>query len=442
MNTRTRTNEPASIRRVGFVGTRFAGTDGVSLEVEKWAVVLARLGIESVYFAGRCDRAPERSFIAPNAFFEAPRIAAVQRHVFGTTVRTRALTDEIHALREELKSALYRFVEAFAPDALIIQNASAIPMNIPLGAAIAEFIAETGLPCIAHHHDFAWERDRFRPSCVDDIIAAAFPPRHPAVHHVVINREAQRRLAFQCGLTSTLVPNVFDFAQPAPGIDAYNNDLRAELAIDPEELLFLQPTRIIARKGIEHAIELVARLNRAYESHGSEYAQGTNRPRRVRLVIPHHELDEGDEYAQRIVSYAAQLHVPLMVRPDRIGLQRGTDADGRRIYSLWDLYAHADFVTYPSLYEGFGNAFVEAVYFRKPIFANRYAVYREDIEPCGFQAVTIDGHVTDESVAHVQRLIESREERERVTEINAQIGARHFSYETLETRLRAILSLM
>jgi glycosyltransferase involved in cell wall biosynthesis len=43
--------------------------------------------------------------------------------------------------------------------------------------------------------------------------------------------------------------------------------------------------------------------------------------------------------------------------------------------SLWELYAHADFITYPSLYEGFGNAFLEAVYFKKPLLINRYAIF-------------------------------------------------------------------
>jgi len=34
-------------------------------------------------------------------------------------------------------------------------------MHIPLGLALTEFLAETSLPCIAHHHDFYWERERF-----------------------------------------------------------------------------------------------------------------------------------------------------------------------------------------------------------------------------------------------------------------------------------------
>jgi len=34
--------------RIGFIATRLQGTDGVTLEVEKWAKVLTNLGHESI----------------------------------------------------------------------------------------------------------------------------------------------------------------------------------------------------------------------------------------------------------------------------------------------------------------------------------------------------------------------------------------------------------
>ena len=36
------------------------------------------------------------------------------------------------------------------------------------------------------------------------------------------------------------------------------------------------------------------------------------------------------------------------------------EVDGKKVYNLADAYAHADFITYPSIYEGFGNALIEA----------------------------------------------------------------------------------
>ena len=61
------------------------------------------------------------------------------------------------------------------------------------------------------------------------------------------------------------------------------------------------------------------------------------------------------------------------------------------MYSLWEIYPHVDFVTNPSLYEGFGNAFLEAVYLKKPILVNRYTVYIVDIETKGFDVIEMDG---------------------------------------------------
>jgi hypothetical protein len=55
--------------QIGFVGTRFDGTDGVSLETRKWAQVLERLGQKPFYFAGVSDQPAEVSFVVPEAHF-------------------------------------------------------------------------------------------------------------------------------------------------------------------------------------------------------------------------------------------------------------------------------------------------------------------------------------------------------------------------------------
>jgi len=47
-----------------------------------------------------------------------------------------------------------------------------------------------------------------------------------------------------------------------------------------------------------------------------------------------------------------------------ISEDQGFDSGVSRRYSAWDAYRSADFVTYPSTYEGFGNASRETIYFR------------------------------------------------------------------------------
>src|SRR5437899_11602423 len=80
-------------RRIGFVSTRFHGTDGVTLEAEKWGHILTQQGHSCYWMAGMLDTPPEASFLAPLAFFGHPDVAEVQRHLFGNVTRTRALTN-------------------------------------------------------------------------------------------------------------------------------------------------------------------------------------------------------------------------------------------------------------------------------------------------------------------------------------------------------------
>ncbi|MBN2875947.1 MAG: glycosyltransferase family 4 protein [Spirochaetales bacterium] len=415
------------IVRVGFVSTRLQGTDGVSLETWKWNEVLTELGYETFFFSGMSDWFPERSHVVEEAFFKHPRVLELHEEIFDSSTRRRGLTAEVGEIKGMLKAKLYEFVKTFDIDALIVENAFAIPVHIPLGVALAELVAELEMPTIAHNHDFAWERQRFMTGCAEDYIVRAFPPRLHSVYHVVINSEAMRQLAFRCGIASVMIPNVWNFDEAPVVADDYNADFRAELGMDNDEVLFLQPTRIIARKGIESAIELVARYN---AMSGGE--------RKGRLLISHPGLDEGDEYQTRIIDYARFMEVDMIVRPDLIGIGRGTRPDGGKVYSLWDTYVQSDFVTYPSTYEGFGNAFLEAIFYRKPILVNRYAIYAQDIEPLGFKTTVMDGYITEAVVKDVSRVLSDPvEARKRVAE-NFAIGKHYLSYEVLRRRLPMI----
>lgn len=411
------------IRNIGFISTRFQGTDGVSLETEKWVHVLEEMRFNIFYFAGLSDWDGDRLMLVPEAFWEHPDVAKVQSQCFGSTVRPNVLSGEMHRLRNYLKSKLYDFVKKFDIDMVIVENAVAIPINIPFGLAITEFIAETGIPAIGHHHDFYWERQRFLVNCVPDYISMAFPPKLPSMSHVVINTEARKAMGYRRGLASVVIPNVFDFQKPAQEIDEYNKNLRSDLGIADEDIFFLQPTRVVARKGIEHAVELVNRL----------------KDERAKLVISHQTKDEGKEYYERVMDYARLMGVELIIRPDIVGAKRGTNEDGKKIYSLDDVYPHADFVTYPSTYEGFGNAFLEAIFFKKPLLVNRYSIFQSDIEPIGFKAVIMDTYITDNEVNRVKQILDDDELREKIVEKNFKLGEDFFSYDILEQKLKTIL---
>ena len=433
---------------IGFISTRFAGTDGVSLETQKWATVFKRLGHECFYFAGECDRPADHSQVVPEAFYRHPEIEAIniqafsgswtvtkeareahpeidalQKDFFSIYVRPPKVTRRVNELKEYFKQELYKFAYDFEIEILVTENALTIPLNLPLGLAITEFIAETGFPTIAHHHDFHWERERFQANCVGDYLAAAFPPNLPSVRHVVINSVQAQQIASRQSVTARVIPNVMDFDSPPAEPDPYTENIRADFGIDPGEYFFLQPTRVIQRKGIEHAVETVKRLGLP-----------------AKLVISHASGDEGTDYEQRVREYAHLLDVTVRFESELVQDYRSTTEDGRKIYTLGDVYPHADFVTYPSTIEGFGNAFLEAVYYRRPILVNNYSIYEVDIKPKGFRAVSFSGFISSRTLEMVREVLLNPILAQEWAEINYQLAKRYFSYTVLQRRLEAVLA--
>jgi glycosyltransferase involved in cell wall biosynthesis len=409
--------------RIGFVSTRLKGTDGVSLEVRKWAEVLTGLQHECFFFAGESDWPPERSYVVPEAHFTHPDVLQLSTDLFDDYIRTPETSQRIDALKIHLKSHLHRFIRQFALDLLIAENALAIPVHVPLGLALTEVIAETSLDTIGHHHDFAWERSRFSVSAAEDYLYAAFPATLRAIHHVVINSYAQSQLAYRRGISSTVVPNVMKYEEEPLPPDAYAADLRAALGLQPGEFFILQPTRIVPRKRIERAIGLAARL-------GLPYA----------LVISHGAGDEGAEYAEYLQEIIASLGARVIFGAAHFGEQRGQAIDGRKLYALADAYQSADLVTYPSSVEGFGNAFLEAIYYRRPLVVSTYEIYRLDLKPKGFQVVEFDEYVRNQAVEQARELLLHPDRAAAMAEHNYAVARRYFSYSNLEKLLVALIS--
>jgi glycosyltransferase involved in cell wall biosynthesis len=409
--------------RIGFVSTRFSGTDGVTLETEKWAAVLEREGHTCCYFAGDSNQVAERSYTLPEALFNHPDIEAIYIHAFSQRLRDQAITVKIHQIKDHIKKHLGFFVRDFDLELLIVENALAIPLNIPLGLALTEFIAETGIPTIAHHHDFFWERKRFLVNCVWDYLNMAFPPHLPPIRHVVINTSGANQLSLRTGISSMLIANVMDFEHPPQPPGEFTASLRRDLGLERDELLILQPTRVVQRKGIEHAIELVSRLGM-----------------KARLVISHASGDEGYEYEKRVRDFARLLEVPVNFVSEIIRETRGLTADGRKVYTLWDVYPYADLVTYPSTIEGFGNAFLEAVYFHQPIVVNNYSIFATDIKPKGFRVIEFDGYITDDTIYNTRFILEHPQTRQEMTRHNYRLASQHYSYAMLDRRLRTLLA--
>lgn len=202
------------------------------MEAEKWVQVLSTLGYPIYLFAGDCDeKEMSYAFLVPEAHFKHPEILEIYGAAFANARRPPEVTQKAEALKTHLKRRLYEFVSRFGIRLLIVENALTIPLNIPLGLALTEFIAETGMPVVAHHHDFYWERKRFLHNCVWDYLSMAFPPQLPSIRHVVINTAAAQQLSLRTGVSSMIIPNVMDFDHPPPNPGKYIDTMRSDFGI-------------------------------------------------------------------------------------------------------------------------------------------------------------------------------------------------------------------
>lgn len=407
---------------IGFVSTRLAGVDGVSLETFKLAQVFQEMGHSCYYCAGELDQKALPGYLVPEMHFKHPEALALHDAAFSSPNPDPEIVRRIYASADSIRAGLEDFVRQYAIDVLVPQNALTIPMNISLGVALADLIKRTRIRVLAHHHDFYWERERFIANGIQDTLNEAFPPNLQGMVHMVINKAMQQRLYAFKGIDALHLPNVFDFENPPPAPDDYALSFREEIGLSDEDLIVLQATRIVRRKGIEKAIELVRKLD----------------DERLVLVVTGYEGDEAGGYGAWLREEAQRAGIRCKFVGDYVSSERG-HTNGHRVYELWDVYPHAHFVTYPSLYEGFGNALLETLYFRKPLVVNTYPMYLTDIKPAGVRAVEFSHDITDDTLQATRELIDNAALRDDLTEHNYAVGLQHFSYRVLREVLREAL---
>ena len=299
-----------------------------------------------------------------------------------------------------------------------------------MGMGIKKLVENTGINIICHDHDFHWERGTryFTPFPeVQKIVEETFPPQIPHARHAVINTYSKEYLRKNYNIDSVLVPNVMDFDQPYGVKDEYNKDLLQALNLEKDDIPLFQVTRILRRKGIETALELVEKLDN----------------KKIKLVITGSAADDDRKgYYKELIETIndKKLNGKVIFADHKIRNDRSQGRNGEKVYSLSDAYAHATACTYFSTYEGFGNTFVEVLLAKKPIFVNNYKpVYWEDIGNKGFKTVMIeDSKLTDKTISEMEKVLYDKKLQKEMADYNYLLGQTNFSYHVLRERLEAL----
>ncbi len=422
--------------RIGVIIGRMGDIDGVSLETEKWIHVLEKMGHEIYVISGRFTdhhAVSEKNTLLPMLSFYSPECEWEQKRAFYFPDEDPdELLRHLDHASEVIAIQLFKWIIRNDIEVILVENAGALPCHLSMGMGIKQLVEHTRIPTICHDHDFYWERgNRYRTPHleVEKIVESTFPIQIPHVRHAVINSFDRECLMNRFKIDSAVVPNVMDFSKPYALSDSYNSDMPSNLGLDSDDIPLFQVTRIVKRKGIEVAIDLIERLD----------------DKRVKLVVTGSKADdERFGYFRELMDIiqTKRLEDRIFFGSHRILPRRGKTYGGLKIYSIADAYANARACTYFSTYEGFGNAFLECVIAKKPIFVNNYKpVYWSEIGSKGFRTVMIEDNVlTDEAVDEINNIIHDDKLCREIGEYNFEIGSRHFSYDVLEYELERLFS--
>ncbi len=412
--------------RIGIIIGRIGGVDGVALETEKWIDILKKLGHEVFIMSGEFESwimDYERDYLFPAlSFFSAEAEWEQRKAFFEPDKDPEPLLAHVEKWSTMIEGVLLQWVNNKKIDVILSENASALPCQLSMGIAIKKLIKNTGLPIVTHDHDFHWERgERYMSSHpeINQYVDDNFPLLLPNVKHAVINTFGVETFKKRFHIDATLVPNVMDFNRVYGVPTPENQFFLKDVGVKKGEIALLQVTRIVRRKGIETAISLIDKLN----------------DKKLKLVITgNNHDDENKEYFNELID---QIH--------KLNLSRQIIFASHKVLDhkdLSDVYAHGRACTYFSTYEGFGNAFVEGVLAKKPIFVNNYKpVYMQDIGNKGFETVMIeDSHLTNEKVQQMSDIIYDPKRCKEIGEFNFELGKKYFSYDVLEEKLNALFT--
>ncbi len=415
--------------RIGIVIGRIGGVDGVALETEKWITVLNRLGHTSFILTGELEASmPDVTILEELAFSHSGCIQDQKDAFFEQEISEDELVARLKKDAAYIEHKILDWIEENDIDVILNENSTTLPCHLTMGLALKNVIENSEIQAVAHDHDFAWERgERYKTKykSVKKIIADCFPPDLPNLKHAVINTNCYNVIHEKTGIYPLMVPNVMDFDEPFGLPDEYNSDLRSVLGLKEDDIALFQITRIVSRKGIETAIQLVKRLEDS----------------RIKLFITGNDIDNGQEYCIGLKKLIKELDLEEQVFfVDHLFDNVRTTRNGKKVYSLSDGYAISRAITYFSTYEGFGNGYLEAVVAKKPIFVNNYKpVYWPDIGSKGFRTVQIEDNIlTDDSVKEMKKIIYDENLGTEIGEFNYILGKKHFSFDNLEILLKQL----
>ena len=468
--------------RIGTIHTLLCYNDGVSIVINQIVNSLQRyLNIppENFVFAcGKYNRDLYNKVWIDNSLWHKDDVVAYALTNYSTDPPPKDLESRIEARVADAEKILAQFFDESGVDLIIAHN-TGHPVNLIYSLALNRLYERrkrTGqrLPCyFIWWHDSHLERDRFmNPNpLMRRYLMEGVPGPH--VEGIVFINQGQWDIArtYFKQLTDRdptivdrlershiVIPNTCDVprnwtGEPdpeyfAPKLDPYNIDFLEAMGIQErltaegkslnDCLLFLQHTRVVPRKRIDHAIDFCFAMADRFKKDGQN--------KMVFLLI---SGPTGDELSDDVTDLTKYLHMRRLERPDlnveiiwgenRIRSEREV-INGVKYYSFAEvpgIVAHyGGLGTYFSDVEGFGNNLLELISLGVPPVVREYPVYLTDIAIYGFDIPsTPNGTMTPNLIESAYKILTDVDHRKAVVKKNVDVLVKNLGHNKIAENL-------
>lgn len=425
-----------------FIHVKTSMLDGVSLEIEKRAEIFRKHNANVFYITGIDGLKRKEAIVIPELAREHPLTEFLVETLFQTQLFPEKVMYTLYKqLEYELIKKIKKAIEKVQPDLIFVHNLFSHGVNPLATTALIKVLDSIRIPTIAVNHDFWFERKLYEK------------PRYEFLHMIlddlpydrgyiwknqVINSIAGDEVMQRKGLETEKIGDYFDFSAAKPKIDSYNKDLPQKLKIDKDDLVILHATRIVERKAIENAVRFSAKL-------AEHIAQ------KITLLFPNYTENDTRYYQKELDRLAQKLNVNAVWAEKHFAAKRHGSGSKKK-YSFWDAYLFADLVTYTSIWEGFGNQFLEAIYFEKPIVLFEYPVFKKDLKKEGYDYISLGSttkkngvfnYVPDRTIARAakqtKKLLSNKKKVKESTQKNLKTASRFHGDHLLVDYIRQLL---
>jgi mannosylglucosylglycerate synthase len=326
--------------------TSWPTVGGVEVILRQQAGLMAKAGheVSVICGSGRPFSPNIKTVVLEDLDIASPSVTAAQAELWNGYPAA-----EYFSLVQKLRDQLRRLVQRM--DCVIVHNLMTMPFHLAATQVLIE-LAESGTSTLAWTHDLAASNQDYslpRNSVVDMI-----REKHPNIRYVAVSQTRANEFQELTGHSvEAIVPNGLDLATVlglTPEVEGLVNQL------DNQATFFLYPTRILPRKNLGFAIQI---LNALKELGHDAYLLITG------------AANQYNAGAQAHLSGLKQQAADLAITDRIIWVNERFQVDEQQLRSL---YLVADALLFSTRQEGFGLPLLEAAAFRLPIFCS-------DIEP-------------------------------------------------------------